>query len=255
MYNALVSMPFTLVSLTWLAMQIAVETTPPFFATGMRPLFVSPFLIGIAWLSKAPLLFPPRHRVVQFAIAIFYHSFTLMSYGETYVNSGLASIIFANMPMAVSIVSYVLLNEKIKPAQIAGLIMAIAALIGILLKEIEANSQSQERGYLALITAIVIHAVIYTQCKKRDYTVSVITFNALPCLVARIIFSIAGWLFEKPQPYFFRTVNLCDVIPWYIFRRFWHSLLLCTSTKGDSISGINCVSCVSCFSCNCRLFG
>lgn len=35
-----------------------------------------------------------------------------MIYGETYVNSGLAAIIFANMPVAVLIASVLFLNEK-----------------------------------------------------------------------------------------------------------------------------------------------
>ncbi len=35
-----------------------------------------------------------------------------MIYGEVYVNPGLASIIFANMPVAVLIASFLFLNEK-----------------------------------------------------------------------------------------------------------------------------------------------
>ncbi|WP_016589435.1 DMT family transporter, partial [Yersinia pestis] len=111
MRNIIISMLFILVSLTWgttwLAMRIAVETIPPIFATGMRFIFASPFLICIALLTKTPLLFPTGQRFFQFIICIFYFSipFTLMIYGETYVSSGLASIIFSNMPVAVLIAS------------------------------------------------------------------------------------------------------------------------------------------------------
>jgi putative membrane protein PagO len=109
---------FSLVTLTWgttwLAMRIAAETIPPVFATGMRFLFAAPFLFIIAWLRKTPLLFPPGHRLFQFVICVFYFAipFSLMIYGETYVSSGLASIIFANMPVAVLIASALFLNEK-----------------------------------------------------------------------------------------------------------------------------------------------
>ncbi|VEB58348.1 drug/metabolite transporter DMT permease [Salmonella enterica subsp. enterica] len=50
--------------------------------------------------KKKTLLFPPGQRLFQFVICIFYFCipFSLMIYGETYVNSGLAAIIFANMP-------------------------------------------------------------------------------------------------------------------------------------------------------------
>ncbi|EHA7654710.1 DMT family transporter, partial [Salmonella enterica] len=200
-----ISILFMLVSLTWgttwLAMRIAVETIPPVFATGMRFMFAAPFLIIIAWLRKKTLLFPPGQRLFQFVICIFYFCipFSLMIYGETYVNSGLAAIIFANMPVAVLIASVLFLNEKAKLMQIAGLTIAITALTGILLEETNTSTESHWQGITALISAVLIHAIIYTQCKKRSCTVSVITFNALPCLLAGLILSATGWFFERPQ--------------------------------------------------------
>lgn len=196
---------FILVTLTWgttwMAMKIAVETIPPIFATGIRFIFAFPFLIFIAWIKKAPLLFPTGQRFFQFIISIFYFAvpFSLMIYGENYVSSGLASIIFANMPVAVLISSIIFLNEKTNLKQLAGLTMSIAALTGILLEESGSGTESHWQGIIALMAAVIIHAVIYTQCKKKGCTVSVITFNALPCFFAGVILFIVGWLFEKPQ--------------------------------------------------------
>jgi putative membrane protein PagO len=197
---------FILVALTWgttwLAMRIAAETIPSVFATGMRFMFAAPFLIGIAWLKKAPLLFPPGQRSFQAAICVFYFAipFSLMIYGETYVSSGFASIIFANMPVAVLIASVFFLNEKANAMQISGLTIAIVALAGIILEETNSSTESNWQGIAALISAVIIHAVIYTQCKKRSCTVSVITFNALPCLLAGLMLLAVGLSFEKPQP-------------------------------------------------------
>lgn len=196
---------FILVALTWgttwLAMRVAVETIPPVFATGMRFMFAAPFLIAIALISKTPLLFPSGQRLFQFIICIFYFAipFSLMIYGETYVSSGLASIIFANMPVAVLLASILFLNEKTNVMQLVGLTIAIAALAGILLTEVNSNTETHWQGILALVGAVVIHSIIYTQCKKRSCTVSVITFNALPCLLAGLILSVAGWFFERPH--------------------------------------------------------
>ncbi|MBA4823721.1 DMT family transporter [Pantoea ananatis] len=196
---------FLLVALTWgttwLAMRIAAETIPPVFATGMRFLFAAPFLISIACFKKKPLLFPSGQRLFQLGICIFYFAipFSLMIYGENYVSSGLASIIFANMPIAVLIASIFLLNGKTNSVQIAGLTIAIVSLAGILLEETKTSTESHWQGIIALVSAVIIHAIIYTQCKKRSCTVSVITFNALPCLIAGLILSAIGWFFERPQ--------------------------------------------------------
>ncbi|ECA8113517.1 EamA family transporter, partial [Salmonella enterica subsp. enterica serovar Enteritidis] len=68
-----------------------------------------------------------------------------------------------------------------------------------LLEETNTSTESHWQGITALISAVLIHAIIYTQCKKRSCTVSVITFNALPCLLAGLILSATGWFFERPQ--------------------------------------------------------
>lgn len=199
-----ISVLFLLVALTWgttwLAMRIAAETIPPVFATGMRFMFAAPFLISIAWLRKIPLLFPPGQRLFQLVICVFYFAipFSLMIYGETYVSSGLASIIFANMPVAILIASVLFLNEKTSSMQIAGLTIAISALTCILLEETKLSTENHWQGIIALVFAVIIHAIIYVQCKKINCTVSVITFNAFPCFLAGLILSAAGWLFERP---------------------------------------------------------
>lgn len=209
---------FLLVTLTWgttwLAMRIAAETIPPMFATGMRFMFAAPCLIVIAWLRKTPLLFPPGQRLFQFVICIFYFSipFSLMIYGEKYVSSGLASIIFANMPVATLIASVLFLNEKTNSMQITGLTIAIISLTGILLEEMKISTGNHWQGVIALVSALIIHAIIYIQCKKISCTVSVITFNALPCFFAGLILSAIGWFFEKPQASMFSAQSILSTL-------------------------------------------
>ncbi|EBP3212114.1 DMT family transporter [Salmonella enterica subsp. indica] len=166
----------------WLAMRIAAKTIPPVFATKMRFMFAALFLIIIAWLRKKPRLFPSGQRLYQFIICIFYFSipFSLMIYGETYVSSGLSAIIFTSMAVAVLIASVFFLNEKTKLMQVTGLAIAIAALTEIFLEETNINTESHWKSITAIISAVLIHAIIYTQYKKSSGTVSVITFNAPP---------------------------------------------------------------------------
>ncbi|WP_210523060.1 DMT family transporter [Pantoea ananatis] len=187
-------------STTWLAMQIAVTTIPPLFATGMRFLFAAPFLIIIAKISKTPLLFPKGQRMFQATITLFYFSvpFTLMIYGEKFVSSGLASVIFSFMPVAVMLTSLLILKTRTNAVQIAGLIIATVSLALILISESESDINSSWQGVTALIVAVIMHAILYTKCKQRSCTVSVITFNALPCLAAGVLLLTLGSLLETP---------------------------------------------------------
>lgn len=198
---------------TWMAMKIAVDTIPPIFATGLRFLCATPFLLCIALATKTPLLFPPCQRGFQVIVCLCYFSipFTLMIYGEKFVSSGLASVIFANMPVAVLVASLLLLKEKTHFLQILGLGISLIALSCILLQESQTAVNSLS-GILSLVLAVIMHASMYVQCKKRGCRVSVITFNALPCLAAGVILSILGWFSEQPHIEHFSMASI-----WAIF--------------------------------------
>ena len=59
----------------------------------------------------------------------------LIIYGEIYVGPGLASIIFANIPVAVLTASVLLLKDKTNLMQVSSLIIAIISMAGILVNE------------------------------------------------------------------------------------------------------------------------
>ncbi|WP_241616798.1 DMT family transporter [Rosenbergiella epipactidis] len=204
MNSAIKTLLFIIVALTWgttwLAMKIAGTTIPPLFATGLRFLCAAPLLLLALKYTRSPLLFPKGQRVFQAIISLFYFAipFTLMIYGERWVSSGLASVIFAMMPVAVLCASILLLREKTHSVQLLGLTIALVALISVLLHESQGAASGQLVGIMMLIAAVVIHAVMYALCKKRCCEVSVLTFNALPCLMAGILLTLVGGLVEHP---------------------------------------------------------
>ncbi|CCG86427.1 Protein pagO [Erwinia piriflorinigrans CFBP 5888] len=203
-HNLLIIGLFIAVSLTWgttwMAMKIAVASVPPIFATGLRFLCAAPLLLLLARYKKAPLLFPAGQRGFQLCVTLFYFAipFTLMIYGERYTSSSLASIIFATMPAAVLAASLLFLRERTTLQQLIGLGISIGALCTILWHETQSGAESQLRGILALVAAVLIHATMYVQCKKRCAGISVLSYNALPCLGAGIILTLAG-LGETPD--------------------------------------------------------
>lgn len=202
--NLLIIALFSAVALTWgttwMAMKITVATVPPVFATGLRFLCAAPLLLLLARYKKAPLLFPAGQRSFQLCVMLFYFAipFTLMIYGERYTSSSLAAIIFATMPAAVLAASLLFLRERTSRQQLLGLAISLGALSTILWHETRDSGESQIRGILALVAAVLIHAVMYVQCKKRCGGISVLSYNALPCLGAGLILTLAG-LTEAPD--------------------------------------------------------
>ncbi|WP_337049252.1 DMT family transporter [Serratia fonticola] len=198
---------------TWFAMKIAVETIPPFFATGLRFLLASPALLLIAKYYGKPLLFPKGQRVFQLIICIFYFAlpFTFMIYGEETVSSGMASIIFSFMPIAVVILSHCLLNHGITKVQVAGVFISIVALGVIINHESGTVTIQGWKGVAALAAAVILHAIIYVRCKKLCAEISVLTYNTLPCLGAGILLVVFGVIFEKVSASAISTESLLSV--------------------------------------------
>lgn len=106
-------------------------------------LFLSVCLIwGTTWFAMAkafrqPLMFPKGKRHWIFIVAVLYFAlpFTLMIYGEQYISSGLASIIFANIPGAGMLMSGLFLSAYVNGEMLSeqSIILMLPLMFGILL--------------------------------------------------------------------------------------------------------------------------
>ncbi|CAI2291993.1 Protein PagO [Vibrio parahaemolyticus] len=186
---------------TWFAMEVAVSTIPPLFATGMRFLIASTILIFLAKAFNQPLLFPRGKGHWFVVVSIFYFAipFTLMITGEMFISSGLASIIFANMPIAVMMASTIFLGLRLAAHQILGVFTAVASLCVILSNELDIGGEAIFIGSAALSIAVLIHAVMYVLVQKYCTEIQVITYNVMPSFLASLLLLIGSFLFEKPN--------------------------------------------------------
>lgn len=181
---------------TWIAMKIALTSFTPVLATGLRFLLASPVLIGLARAGGHPLLFPAGKRRFQCCLALFYFSlpFSLMIYGEETVSSGMASLLFAAMPVAVLSVSWLLTRQGVSRLQLAGTAIVMLALATIIISESGTTEIQSWKGVAAILLAVGCHAVMYVMSKKHCGGISVLTSNALPCLGAALMLLIVGFV-------------------------------------------------------------
>ncbi len=198
---------------TWFAMEVAVSTIPPLFATGMRFLIACPILIFLARVLNQPLLFPrgKEHWVIIVSIFYFAIPFTLMITGEMFISSGLASIIFANMPIAVMMTSTIFLGLRLAAHQIFGVFTAVVSLCVILSNELAIGGDAIFLGSAALSIAVLIHAFMYVLVQKYCAEIQVITYNVVPSFIAALLLIIGSLLFEKPNTLAFSPQSVIAV--------------------------------------------
>ncbi len=199
---------------TWFAMEVALHSIPPMFATALRFLFAAPLLIFLTKVFNQPLLFPKGKRRWMLIVSIMYFAipFTLMIYGEQYISSGLASIIFANMPIAVLITSGLFLGLRLEKHQMFGLVLAVISLCLILSNEMELGGEDYLIGTLSLGLAVAMHAVMYVFAQKQCSDVQVLTYNAIPCSIAAVFLFAVSAVGENVDIHLFTWDSISAVI-------------------------------------------
>ncbi|WP_343188022.1 DMT family transporter [Buchnera aphidicola (Ceratoglyphina bambusae)] len=201
-------------STTWVAMKIAIETIPPFFATGLRFLLSFPILYILSYFTNTPLLFPKKNRFFQILIILFYFSipFSLILYSSNYINTSVSSIIFSTTPIFILFLSKLILKNKINFYQILGSLITILSIFFLILLEYKNLYYNSIKGVILLLLALISHSYIYIECKKREFNISALTFNAIPSFISGILITLISLIIEKPKFYNFSKNSIFAIL-------------------------------------------
>ena len=115
-------------SSTWVAIKIGLEDVPPLLGAGIRFAVAGAGLLALARLLRRPLrtdaALAALLGLLPFAVA-----YGLIYWGEQYVPSGLAAVLFGVMPLySAGIAAVALADEPLRARLLAGLAVAIGGL-------------------------------------------------------------------------------------------------------------------------------
>ncbi len=115
-------------SSTWVAIKIGLEDLPPLLGAGIRFSLAGVGLLVLARLMGRPLRTDARLATVL-ALLPFAAAYGLIYWGEQYVPSGLAAVLFGIMPLySATLAALLLAGEPLRPRLIAGIAVALAGL-------------------------------------------------------------------------------------------------------------------------------
>jgi drug/metabolite transporter (DMT)-like permease len=115
-------------SSTWVAIKIGLEDLPPLLGAGIRFSLAGVGLLAIARLMGRPLRTDARLAAVL-ALLPFAAAYGLIYWGEQYVPSGLAAVLFGIMPLYSAVLASLLLaGEPLRGRLVAGIAVALAGL-------------------------------------------------------------------------------------------------------------------------------
>jgi drug/metabolite transporter (DMT)-like permease len=165
---------FILLGLIWgssfLWIKIGVENITPFVLVTFRVSFGLLGLLVVMYLQRQSF---PRDRatIMKFVFMGVFNTvvpFLLITWGETKIDSGLASILNAATPLFVIVIAHFWLHdEKITAPRLAGLIMGFVGVVVLVLQNLKPDGgQNDIVGELAVLLATVSYAVALIFSRK-----------------------------------------------------------------------------------------
>ena len=128
------------------------------------------------------------------AIPIFF-----ISWGEQTIDSAVASILNATVPLFTIVIAHFLLHDdKMTIQKVLGLLIGFAGVMVLLTEDLLASAQSSVIGQAAVILASLFYAGSAVFARKLTQHIDGIVRGAMPLITSTIFMWIVGPLAEKP---------------------------------------------------------
>jgi drug/metabolite transporter (DMT)-like permease len=197
---------FTLLGLIWgssfLWIKIAVEDVHPFVLVAFRVLFG---LIGLIVVMRWQRQSLPRDRrtILAFVFMGVFNTavpFVLIAWGETQIDSSLASILNGTVPLFVIVIAHFWLHdEKITLPRFAGLIVGFIGVIVLVARDFKPGGlQGDVLGQLAVLLAAISYAAALTFSRRYLRGTRPVVQSTMILIVASAVMWVVTPVVERP---------------------------------------------------------
>jgi drug/metabolite transporter (DMT)-like permease len=175
-------------SSTWVGIKIGLEDCPPLLGAGVRFALAGLVLLVLAALQRRPLRTDWLLATVL-ALAPFAFAYGLVYWGEQYVPSGLAAVLFGVLPLYTALLAGVLLpNEPLRAPLLVGVLIGIGGLALAFLESVELGSADRAAlGAAALALAPLGAAVGSIWQKRRGAELDAVVLNGWAMLAGGLL--------------------------------------------------------------------
>ena len=181
--------------------KIAVQEVGPATLVAFRALFGLFFGIVVILIQRArlPRDFKSWFPLLLLGLTNIAIPFFLISWGEQFIDSAVASILDATVPLfTILIAHYLLRDDKITLPKVLGLLTGFAGVIVLMSKDLFHASTSSLLGQAAVILASVFYAVSSVYARRVTEEIPGILRSAGPLVSASATMWLTTFLFESP---------------------------------------------------------
>lgn len=187
---------------SYLFIKIGGAEIPPLTFAALRTLIAGLVLIPVILIQREK--FPARDSGVWKWLAAMgllnsVIPYTLITWGETHISSGLAAILVGAMPIFTVILAHWLTHdEKLTPMRLIGVLVGFAGVVILFLPDLQLRMQQNLAGGLAVVIAAVSYAFAATLARRhlKEQSSTIVAMSQL--LIAAIILVPFSLLLDQP---------------------------------------------------------
>lgn len=183
---------------TWIFIKLGLRDLPPITFAGLRFLFASAILWAIVFARRRPL---PNNQgdwlklawagVISFAL-----NYGLIFWGEQYINSGLAAVLQAMIPVFGLIFAHIYLpNEHITGRKLLGAAIGVAGVSLIFYDQMKVEGVAGLKGSAALLLSslCVAYTNVFIKARCQHIDSSVLAAGQMVWAVVPLLAVAAVW--------------------------------------------------------------
>lgn len=187
-------------SSSFLWIKIAVAELGPITLVAFRVLFGLLFGLIFIVVRRIPMLrsLEEWKPLIILGISNVAIPFFLISWGEQHIDSGIAAILDATVPLFTVVAAhYILHDDKMNVPKVAGLLIGFAGVVILMSKDI-GESPSSVLGQIAVVVACMFYAGSNIYARKVTENTPAIFRSIGPLLSSTLIMWLAVPVFEAP---------------------------------------------------------
>jgi len=187
-------------SASFLWIKIAIVELGPFTVVAYRLLLGLAFTSGIVFLRRLQWPRNLKEWMPFFIIGVINMSipFFLVTWSELHIDSAVASILNATVPLFTLLIAHFFLHDdRITAQKLIGLSIGFGGVVVLLSKDI-GTSQNSILGQMAVILASLLYAISTVYARKNTLHVDGIVRGTSPLVSAAAVSWIAAFTVERP---------------------------------------------------------
>jgi drug/metabolite transporter (DMT)-like permease len=181
--------------LTWLAVRIGLNDLPPVTFAGIRFLVAALILwpVVLARKTKLPREIGVWKIIGGTALLTIAIPYTLQFWGQQYVPSGLAAVMFATVPLFTIVFAHIgLPNEPFTLQKLGGVLLGLVGVALIFSDQLRTEDPLAVWGCLGFLTGAVTHALAQVTIKARGQEIDPMAIAAGQTAIGGVLMFLLG---------------------------------------------------------------